>query len=79
MKLLNCLKCNDIIALHTEERSCICGQSSGYYLSDVVKAVYSGPARIIGLKNREYDKAKSGNNYTWFVIPEGHNIEKTDP
>ena len=78
MKLLNCQSCNDIVALHTQMRECLCGKSSGRYQPDGLKAVYQGPARILGMRNSQYSYAVPGQDYVWFVIPEGHNIRKTD-
>lgn len=50
MKLLQCLDCSDIRALSYDEVQCECGKSKGHY-KDKIWAEYSGPARLLGLKN----------------------------
>jgi len=41
-----------------------------------VVARYSGPARILGMRNLDYERAKPGESYPWFVVPEGHHVER---
>ena len=41
MKLLLCLKCNDIFNLSMKEKSCSCGNASGAYM-DNLNATYTG-------------------------------------
>ncbi len=53
MKLLNCLKCHDIVKLADERRRCLCGASAGEYTDDVY-ALVSGPCRVLGIANHEY-------------------------
>ena len=72
MKLLNCLDCNDVIAMTKTERKCFCGKSSGKYDEHGLRANVTGNARILGMRNDEYidsikypDKTK---NYRWFSI-----------
>jgi hypothetical protein len=78
MKLLNCLDCNDVVALlPMQDRKCYCGSSIGRYLSDGLRAIYNGPCRILGMRNSQYNQAVSGEDYVWFVIPEGHNIKRS--
>lgn len=75
MKLLNCQKCHDIISLGFIERKCLCGASRGKYINEIV-AIYSGPSRILGIRNSEYKVSRPEHDYVWFVIPEGNNIKK---
>ena len=80
MKLLNCLACRDVVLLLVEaERSCRCGQSRGRYAPGGVVARYSGPARILGMRNLDFERAKPGEHYPWFVVPEGHHAEREGP
>jgi hypothetical protein len=77
MKLLNCTSCNDVIALQVGERVCLCGRSRARYIQDGLRVVYSGRyARIMGMRNPEYDRAVEGQDYVWFLIPEGRNIKR---
>lgn len=55
MKLLNCLKCNDIVSLTMITRLCGCGTSRGKYLNDGLNVIITGEyARTIGIINNEY-------------------------
>jgi hypothetical protein len=77
MKLLNCLACRDVVLLLSgEERRCLCGRSRGRYTEGGVVAKYSGPARILGIRNLDYERAEPGRRYPWFVVPEGHHVER---
>lgn len=64
MKLLNCLECRDIVRLDFVERRCRCKRCGGRYV-DQVTVEYSGPARIIGIRNRDYGQGIG----TWWTIP----------
>lgn len=83
MKLLNCLKCHDMVKLVRDIRSCWCGESQGQYINDLW-AEYKGPARIIGMLNPEYEESlirpivPYGHDYKWFPIKNGYHITKTD-
>jgi hypothetical protein len=52
MKLLMCRKCNDVISLIKEERSCYCGEVIGAYCKDGLNAWYTGEARPLGINNK---------------------------
>jgi hypothetical protein len=70
VKLLNCLACNDIVALTYTERSCFCHKASGYYLNDI-DVLVNGACRILGMRNDQYAQSMNNNtqaNYNWFVI-----------
>lgn len=78
MKLVRCKKCNDIILLRVyEKRSCFCGESSGQYYTDGVKAWYSGEHAVpLGIDNPSLRKAIKnqpedglGERFEAFVIP----------
>jgi hypothetical protein len=80
MKLLNCLACRDVVLIRVDvERSCRCGRSHGRYEPGGVVARYSGHARILGMRNLDYERAKPGESYPWFVVPEGHHVEREGP
>jgi hypothetical protein len=71
MKLLLCIKCNDIFSLTMEERTCKCGKSSGK-LVDPLNAEIKGDCMPIGfakqsfldalrrqhIENKRYDRNK---------------------
>ena len=79
MKLLNCIACQDIVLLHTgKDRTCLCGKSKGHYKDGGVLAVYSGPARIIGLRSLDYHSAEHGKDYKWWVIKDGNHVRKEE-
>lgn len=59
MKLLNCLRCGDIIALRGKVRTCECGASKGRYV-DNINAEYEGPSRLIGINNHDLNAARGG-------------------
>lgn len=87
MKLLNCLKCHDIVELaYQVTRVCKCGESSGKYI-DELYAEYSGHCRILGISNKDYvrsiqekttldSRGNSTPRFEWFVILEGQHIKK---
>jgi hypothetical protein len=83
MKLLNCLKCHDIIALKMSIRRCLCLKSAGYYQPDGIRAIISGPCRAIGINNTHYKLSLSTptipwtTTYAWFPIlsDSKHNVE----
>lgn len=84
MKLLQCLECRDIVVLRlNRRRECECRKSGGEYV-DMLQVQYTGPARILGMLNTEMKlslnefKERYEENYRWFVIREGCNIEKLD-
>jgi hypothetical protein len=77
MKLLICLKCQDVFKLSTKrERSCECGATKGRYLEDGINAVHSGgvplgfsnPSLVEALSTRP--QSGSGRVFTAFVIPQ---------
>lgn len=76
MKLLLCLKCNDVIKLDTLTRSCKCGAISGRYLDDLM-AEYEGDYAIpLGFDNVSLVRAIEqqpqngcGKRFEAFVIP----------
>lgn len=70
MKLLNCLACNDVVALLRQSRKCQCGEASGFYHEDDRTVSFFGPARVLGMRNDEFAKSVLGEHYIWFVIPE---------
>ena len=76
MKLLLCLKCNDIFNLSDKEKACGCGQTGGRYL-DHVEAIYWGYHAVpLGFDNMSLRKALiaqpnfgNGSKFDAFVIP----------
>jgi len=76
MKLLLCLKCNDIFNLDYHEKSCTCGDTKGKY-NDKVNAEYSGKHAVpLGFDNlsiahaiNRQPKSGWGSRFTAFVIP----------
>jgi hypothetical protein len=80
MKLLNCTRCNDIIALTTKVvRTCACQSSRGAYRDGGVVAVIAGePARVLGMLNSEYVRSMRvptvpwSTYYRWFPILTQH-------
>jgi len=76
MKLLNCMECDDIVALTHRKRRCRCKKSSGKYINDL-EVEYEGPSRIIGIDNRSYITAREGKDLTCFIIKEGCHITRT--
>lgn len=58
MKLLLCLKCDDVFSLRTERvRKCLCKASSGGYEADGLSAFYKGPALMLGFANSTFTHA----------------------
>ena len=56
MKLIFCARCRDVLKMTppTATRTCLCGRSSGHYLTndpDETRSVISGPARVIAIDN----------------------------
>lgn len=84
MKLLFCRVCEDVVKLgiHPDEpKQCNCKKSSGYYESDGLHAVYSGPCLMLGIDNTAFKRAinhrdtvgwpiASGLEFKAFIIPE---------
>lgn len=75
MKLLVCIKCNDVFNLNYEKKTCSCEQSWGKYFSDGLHAEYGGPCLPLGFANGSFETAllnqpeKSwGKDFTAFVI-----------
>jgi len=76
MKLLFCLKCNDIFNLSHVGKTCQCGQSGGRYL-DNINAEYWGDQVVpLGFENNSLKEAiirqtnnPPGTEFTAFVIP----------
>jgi hypothetical protein len=71
VKLLNCLECNDVVALYIKPRTCLCGKSSGQYLN-TSDATVTGPCRIIGIRNDQYKVSiildDPSKDFVWFQI-----------
>jgi len=76
MKLIFCPKCQDVIKLRKDYRTCYCGASGGNYKSkyksDNLYAVISGDAIPIGFINDSFVMSLlyPGTNFTAFVIKE---------
>lgn len=58
------------------ERKCLCGRTSGYYLTDGHNAIISGQYALpVGINNSSFGRAARGRgnhmgtNFTAFVIP----------
>jgi hypothetical protein len=75
MKLLNCISCNDVIALTGTVRYCLCRSSCGKYLPNQLEVVIAGSsARVLGILNNEYEASKQIDvvpfvtSYRWFPI-----------
>lgn len=76
MKLLVCIKCNDVFNLSFKEKSCSCGQSQGKYFEDGLNATYKGPCMPLGFRNDSFHQALKeqpadgfkGKEFTAFVI-----------
>jgi hypothetical protein len=74
MKLLFCKKCYSIFNLSKEKKTCVCGETSGYY-TDNLNAVFSGDSIPLGFNNTEFVRAINnqpdigwGRDFTAFVI-----------
>lgn len=84
VKLLVCRDCYDVVKLQLKDfRRCACGRSKGMYLADGRRAVYAGPAIVMGIDNNEFGamlrSARMGaqaHRPEAFVIPEGPTLEK---
>lgn len=75
MKLVICIKCNDIFNLRYEKKTCSCGQTWGHYLEDGLHAKYGGPCLPLGFANgsfitalRNQPEKDWGKDFTAFVI-----------
>lgn len=55
MKLLHCTKCCDVVRIQRTGRICTCGASWSRYLKDGNAVVFLGPARVLEIKNDEWD------------------------
>ena len=85
MKLLYCQKCQDIIRLKNQERTCECGLTKGKYI-DNLNAEFSGAFAVpIGFDNNSLLQAliiygdtdlKIGSNFKAFIITEPCNTFK---
>lgn len=77
MKLLICLKCNDIFNLSFKAKKCHCGKTRGVYDKNGLDAVYTGefaypagfsnPSLVKALKNQP--QSGNGVEFKAFVIP----------
>ena len=57
MKLLLCLKCNDIFSLDLKMKKCSCGKTKGQYI-DNLNAIYEGDSAMpIGISNPSLKEA----------------------
>lgn len=57
MKLLYCPSCGDIFNLAVnKDKYCSCGEVHGYY-TDILNAVYFGPAIPLGIANKSFTYA----------------------
>ncbi len=75
MKLLFCLKCNDIFNLSDKEKVCSCGRTGGRYTNDI-EAIYWGDCKPLGFDNASLKVALitqphqgKGKSFEAFVIP----------
>lgn len=78
MKLIFCKKCQDIVRLFSELRTCKCGECSGRYINDIY-AIYNGGENVIpiGFGNNSFLDAVEnqpegmgkGKVFKAFVIP----------
>lgn len=58
MRLLNCIRCHDVLSLSHIARICRCGSSRGVTLYDGINVVISGDyARVLSIKNSDYYKS----------------------
>jgi len=73
MKILYCEECRDAIALGHEPRTCLCGKSAGYYTAGGVWAIYMGPAKLIGMPNKDVLCSELGERIEAWAIPIGGN------
>lgn len=63
MKLLFCLKCQDVRKLGKTKRYCACRQCSGRYTDDVMAEV-SGPCEVVCFANSSFAEAVMNVNST---------------
>ena len=83
MKLLFCIRCQDLFRLTQEQKRCKCGVAGGQYL-DEVNAEYTGYCAIpLGISNESFKHALKkqpkeglGAQFTAFVIAEECNTFK---
>ena len=78
MKLIYCSKCKDVFRLLIDdERTCMCGEASGYYKNDGTNAVIVGSTAVpIALENMDlhnYHRASKPHCApmirAWFIVP----------
>ena len=85
MKLIFCTSCHDIVKLHSEPRTCLCGKSGGRYV-DELNAEIKGHAVPLGISNVTLVAALvcrppsgMGERFDAFVIPhQCDTVKKTD-
>ena len=58
MKLMYCVHCGDMVKLFPEERTCLCGKSSGHYLPDNSTTVQTWPSLSVGIANPDFADAE---------------------
>lgn len=76
IKLLNCLRCGDVVRLYRHTRYCKCKASEGKYVGQY-SVEFSGPARILGIEALGYQDAPVSNEVNlsklkarkWYVVP----------
>lgn len=77
MKLLFCKRCQDVVRMQSEFRSCQCGATRGRYLADGDHAEYVGDDAVpLGIANPSLARAileqpeqGTGRTFTAFVVP----------
>ena len=76
MKLIVCLKCNDVVSLRYEDRTCFCSCSGGRYTGKGAEAEIWGNSIPLGFTNSSFIRALReqpakglGSEFTAFVIP----------
>ena len=67
MKLLNCRRCDDVVKLVEDERSCECGLSHGRLHEGA--AVTTGPVRLLAIDWETYDGMAPGETREFSVLP----------
>lgn len=78
IKLLNCMRCGDILRMYRYTRVCKCKASQGKYIGQF-SVEFEGPARILGIDALGYHDAPTTNEgnlsklkaRSWYVIPTG--------
>jgi len=77
MKLILCIKCQDVIKLQAHHRNCLCGESYGQYFEDGLNAVIKGPCIPLGIDNKSLLRAiytqpldGRGQVFEAFIIPQ---------